>query len=83
VPIRWTNTSAAICAAVVTSNSILPLVGHYLRASRIEDSLTTMAPEMHDLIANYAIQPVHLLINALALGPLVVLLLAVIWRLRD
>src|SRR5436190_24257161 len=56
--IRGTNTLAAICAAVVTSNIIFLLVGHYLRARRIEDSLTTMAPEMHDLIANYAIQPV-------------------------
>jgi hypothetical protein len=80
--VRVTNTLATICTVFVAGNIVLLLVGHYLRSRQLEDGLTRIAPEMHDLIVNYAIQPGHLLINALALGPLVALLLAVIWRLR-
>lgn len=70
-----TNALATACVAAVGVNLALVLYGHYLRSHTLELALLSAAPEMSLLIQNYAISPIQVAVNALALGALVALIL--------
>jgi hypothetical protein len=71
---RIVNAVAAACMLAVAANTGLVLWGHYLRSCRIQEKLLRLAPETRELVVTYAITPGHVLLNALALGALVIVL---------
>jgi uncharacterized membrane protein len=79
---RNVNSIVLCCVAAVGVNVGGLLAGHYLRSQRIQESLNRLAPEMHDLVVNYAISPEHVLLNAIVLYVLIFLLFLIVWRLR-
>jgi hypothetical protein len=77
------NTIAACCILAVAANIAFLLIGHYIRARRLAESLTRVAPEARDLVVNYSIRLEHILVNTVVLSALVILLFVVVWHLRE
>jgi hypothetical protein len=77
--LRSSRTITLLCVMVLLLNIAGMVIGHYIRSRRIQMNLRRLAPEMEPLIRNYSIVASHILVNALALIPLFVILVLMVW----
>ena len=69
--------------ALLTVNIFLVLYGHFLRSVRLQKRLLQESQSLQFLADNYVIRGVHLAVNIIAIGALLILLAAIVWSVRE
>ena len=76
------NTVALACTVVLGACNLVIYIGHYFRSARLKQQILLLDSEASELVANYAIRVVHIVVNSVTMGGFFVLLVLLISSLR-
>ncbi|WP_374502433.1 hypothetical protein [Zoogloea sp.] len=68
------NGFALACTLLLAACNFAVYIGHYLRSARLKKQLLLQDPEASELVANYALSPLHIAINSVTIAGLFVFL---------